>query len=205
METIILLEDCQNLLQKLWKERDAALARLAELEKQEPKRPGWYQNPTDECWFECPDDAEILDSVFYDEAPKVGDEFELDVCWNGKQKFRVTKIEDAESDDVEVEFVNGTQLFTAAGASPVEPAKDHEIAALVNQLTSIAKEFHSHQSLRERVAQLVRPWAQPSQAGEPTEAQLIAGVKAMRLFVTKLSIKDFRDGFVAAINAKGDV
>ena len=43
---------------------------------------------------------------------------------------------------------------------------------------------------------------QPSQAGEPTEAQLVAGVKAMRLFVTKNSIKDFRDGFVAAINAK---
>jgi hypothetical protein len=54
----------------------------------------------------------------------------------------------------------------AAGASPVEPAKGHEIAALVNQLTSIAKEFHAHQSLRERVAQLVRPWAQPSQVRE---------------------------------------
>lgn len=43
----------------------------------------------------------------------------------------------------------------------------------------------------------------PSQAGEPTEAQLIAGVKAMRLFVTKNSVKDFRDGFIAALNAKG--
>lgn len=45
--------------------------------------------------------------------------------------------------------------------------------------------------------------AQPSQAGEPTEAQLVAGVKAMRLFVTKNSVKDFREGFIAAINAKG--
>ena len=65
--------------------------------------------------------------------------------------------------------------------------------------------------------------AQPSQAVEPTEAQLVTGVKAMRLFVkamrlfvkamrlfvkamrlfvTKNSIKDFRDGFIAAINAK---
>ncbi len=43
---------------------------------------------------------------------------------------------------------------------------------------------------------------QPSQTGEPTEAQLVAGVKAMRLFVTKNSVKDFRDGFIAAINAK---
>ena len=47
--------------------------------------------------------------------------------------------------------------------------------------------------------------AQPSQAQEPTEAQLVAGVRAMRLFVTKNSIKDFRDGFIAAINAKGEV
>lgn len=110
-------------LDTIAQQRDAALARLAELEKQEPKRPGWYQNPTDERWFECPDDAEILDSVFFDEAPKVGDEFELDVCWNGKQKFRVTKIEDAMSDDVEVEFISGSVLYSAAGASPVQPAK----------------------------------------------------------------------------------
>jgi hypothetical protein len=60
-------------------------------------------------------------------------------------------------------------LFAAAGAYPVEPAKDHEIAALVNRLTAIAKEFHGTQQLRERISHEVLPFvkgAQPSQARE---------------------------------------
>jgi hypothetical protein len=73
-------------------------------------------------------------------------------------------------------------LFAAAGASPAQPAVENCLWAR-----------NGHQSCQH---------AQPSQAGEPTEAQLIAGVKAMRLFVTKLSLEDFRLGYNAAINAK---
>ncbi len=35
--------------------------------------------------------------------------------------------------------------------------KDHEIALIVNELRSIATKFHSHQSLRERLANLIVP------------------------------------------------
>lgn len=34
--------------------------------------------------------------------------------------------------------------------------KDHQIAAVVNQLRDIAVTYHDHQSLRERIAQVVR-------------------------------------------------
>ena len=33
--------------------------------------------------------------------------------------------------------------------------KDHEIAELVNKLTSVAREFHSHRQLRSRISRLV--------------------------------------------------
>jgi len=33
--------------------------------------------------------------------------------------------------------------------------KDHEIAQLVNELTKIATQFHDHQSLRQRISQVV--------------------------------------------------
>jgi len=33
--------------------------------------------------------------------------------------------------------------------------KDHEIARLVNEITSLAKTYHSHQSLRQRISQVV--------------------------------------------------
>jgi sulfur carrier protein ThiS len=35
------------------------------------------------------------------------------------------------------------------------PLKDHEIAALVNKLTLVAKSYHNHQSLRQRISVLV--------------------------------------------------
>jgi hypothetical protein len=33
--------------------------------------------------------------------------------------------------------------------------KDHEIAQLVNELTMIAKQFHDHQSLRQRISNTI--------------------------------------------------
>ena len=38
--------------------------------------------------------------------------------------------------------------------------KDHEVAALVNRLTQIAKEFSGTQQLRERIAREIRPLSQ---------------------------------------------
>ena len=99
----------------------------AEIEKQEPARPDWYQNPTSEQWFECPDDAQILEDI----GPvKVGDVIELDVCWNGKQKFRVAKIADEQSDDVEFELIDGTQLYAVPVVSPDVEKLKAEIAEL---------------------------------------------------------------------------
>jgi hypothetical protein len=37
------------------------------------------------------------------------------------------------------------------------------------------------------------------EAANPTDDQLVKGVKAMRLFVTKNSVADFKKGYVAAI------
>ena len=38
-------------------------------------------------------------------------------------------------------------------------------------------------------------------AANPTDDQLVKGVKAMRLFVTNNSVADFKQGYVAAIRA----
>ena len=40
-----------------------------------------------------------------------------------------------------------------------------------------------------------------AQQGEPTDDQLVKGVKAMRLFVTKNSVADFKLGYMAALAA----
>lgn len=102
----------------------------------------------------------------------------------------------------------GDKLYAAAGASPVQPSQvDMEYTISLQR----AIELHCDgKSVPESVSaqcphhakMLNDKLVQPSQTGEPTEAQLVAGVKAMRLFVTKNSVKDFRDGFIAAINAK---
>ena len=54
---------------------------------------------------------------------------------------------------------------------------------------------NSAKELRAALAQQVEPVA------EPTDDQLVKGVKAMRLFVTKNSVADFRLGYMAALAA----
>ena len=51
------------------------------------------------------------------------------------------------------------------------------------------------ESLKAALAQQVAPVA------EPTDDQLVKGVKAMRLFVTKNSVADFKLGYMAALAA----
>ena len=41
--------------------------------------------------------------------------------------------------------------------------KDHEIAALVNELTAVARQYHNTQQLRERIAHIVVPAIRKSQ------------------------------------------
>ena len=125
---------------------------------------------------------------------------------------------------IDVALVRQDRLdeLIAAGASPVEPNFCESCAmglstcdcvtprpVFVNQLPSAQPSQAQPPAPSEAAREYMtgysdgREWAgATSQAVEPTEAQLVAGVKAMRLFVTKNSIKDFRDGFIAAINAK---
>lgn len=81
---------------------------INKLNSAEPVRPDWYQNPTSEQWFESPDDAQILEDL---DSITVGDVIELDVCWNGTQMFRVTKLADETSDDVEFELIESSKKF----------------------------------------------------------------------------------------------
>lgn len=66
-----------------------------------------------------------------------------------------------------------------ASPQPSQTIKDHEVAELVNQLTGIAKEFHDHQSLRQRISQVVASVRlKPSQDADPnapwlTEAHML--------------------------------
>lgn len=114
-------------------------------------RPDWYQCPTTENWFEHQADAELL-AGFVDPL-QVGQEIELNVCWSGEQKFRVTKIEDDESGDVELELIESSRhLFTrqtpagmtfdqirdgianAVGGWPNLTYWPHDIAKLIRQI-----------------------------------------------------------------------
>lgn len=66
-------------------------------------------------------------------------------------------------------FQQGYKLHPA----PVqqEPIKDHEVAAMVNRLRHIATVYHDHQSLRERIAQEIRPmFTAPVQQDEVEKA-----------------------------------
>jgi hypothetical protein len=52
----------------------------------------------------------------------------------------------------------------------VSRLKDHEVAALVNRLTEVAKTFHSTQQLRERIAHEIRPiFVKGSEKSKPVE------------------------------------
>lgn len=91
---------------------------LNKLNSAEPVRPDWYQNPTSEQWFESPDDAQILEDL---DSITVGDVIELDVCWNGTQMFRVTKLADETSDDVEFELIESSNKFYLHPPAPSVP------------------------------------------------------------------------------------
>ena len=59
-----------------------------------------------------------------------------------------------------------------------DPLKDHQIAAVVNKVCRLAREFHNHDSLRQRIAQELVPalkqQATPEPVGEPDTVPLDA-------------------------------
>lgn len=80
----------------------------------EPVRPDLYQNPTTEEWFDHPQDMSLLEEM-YDNL-KVGFEYEINVCWTGKQTFRVTSVNGYE---VEADLIRSTRTpFAEAQPAP---------------------------------------------------------------------------------------
>ena len=67
-----------------------------------------FQNPhNDDRWLEHPADSEIIDE--FDPPVHVGFQYELTAGSYTTQRYRVTKIADDESDDVEVELIAAIQ------------------------------------------------------------------------------------------------
>lgn len=79
--------------------------------EQEPVEPDVFSANDGDTWVESPSDWDCFDSWNKDEIV-VGAEYELNVCWTGKQTYRITKIGD-DGDVEEVELVSSTkQYFT---------------------------------------------------------------------------------------------
>lgn len=63
--------------------------------------------------------------------------------------------------------MQGHPKCDCGATQPAWPMKDHELRELVNALRDVAVKYHGTQQLRERIAQVVHPWARPTQpAGE---------------------------------------
>ncbi len=84
-------------LERLTAERDA-LAKDAAL-----RYTAWQSPHDDDYWLEHPADCEIIDR--FHPPVHVGFEYELTAGSYTTQRYRVTKIADEESDDVEVELI----------------------------------------------------------------------------------------------------
>lgn len=85
-----------------WEEYSATQNKLQEANKPkpEPVTPDVYSNDGGEYWVQHPADCDIFSD--WDDEPKVGDEYGLQVCWTGKQIFRITEIEDGSVKKVEL-------------------------------------------------------------------------------------------------------
>lgn len=98
------------------------IKRIIELHEQskpkpEPVKPDVYSNDGGEYWVQHPADCDIFSD--WDDEPKVGDEYELQVCWTGKQKFRITEVEDGSVEKVELIDSNTTYYTTPPTREPL--------------------------------------------------------------------------------------
>ena len=83
-----------------------------------------------ECWHSHPADDCILDTVFSDGAPKVGDEYEVLAGWRSVEaRYRITSVD--EDGDVEVECISH-----AREAAP-QPDRVAELTAEVERLRNL--------------------------------------------------------------------
>ena len=84
---------------------EAIKALRTALAQPEPKEYTAFQSPHNcDQWYEHPADCEIIDN--FDPPVFVGFQYELTAGRYTTQRYRVTKIADDESDDVEVELVS---------------------------------------------------------------------------------------------------
>jgi hypothetical protein len=84
-----------------------AIKRALAHPEQEPVEYTAFQSPhNDDQWLENPEDCEIIEE--FDPPVFVGFEYELTAGRYTTQRYRVTKIADDDSDDVEVELVSPT-------------------------------------------------------------------------------------------------
>lgn len=70
------------------------------------------------------------------------------------------------NDDVREAMLKEIDHLRAALTYEKQKMKDHEVASLVNRLTSIAKEYHDTGQLRERIANEIRPLGQTKKVNE---------------------------------------
>lgn len=85
-------------------ERETVKAECDALKAHAELRYTAFQSPhNDDSWLEHPADSEIIDE--FDPPVHVGFEYELTAGVYTTQRYRVTKIADDESDDVEVELI----------------------------------------------------------------------------------------------------
>ena len=97
--------------------------------KPEPVKPDVYSNDGGEYWVQYPADCDIFSD--WEDDPKVGDEYELQVCWTGKQKFRIAEIEDGSVEKVEL-IDSDTTYYTTPPAR--KPLSDYELREMLNDL-----------------------------------------------------------------------
>ena len=86
--------------------------------EQTPIEPNLFSADDGESWVECPSNWDCFDAWDTD-AIVVGAEYDLDVCWTGKQTYRIKSLDDDGNVD-EVELVS-TPLNTWPELVAVQP------------------------------------------------------------------------------------
>lgn len=97
-----------------------------------PKFNCWAHPEIPDSWFEHPADAQLLDDIVGYENIKVGLEFVVSAGWQGVEAiYRVTKIPDDDSDDVEVVCISHPQENCIRNdAAAIIAAKEAKIVEL---------------------------------------------------------------------------
>jgi hypothetical protein len=116
--------------------------------EQTPIEPNLFSADDGESWVECPSDWDCFDAWDTD-AIVVGAEYDLDVCWTGKQTYRIKSLDsDGNVDEVELvstdkQFFNGPQpKRTPLSATEIERLISHENGLNMFDLVRIIEQAH---------------------------------------------------------------